>query len=650
MFYDAVPGNNPAYPLGWWGWADQSHYLEAANDFLSFHVSADKHIYPPLYPLLGSVFLSNSALHSYALINLILYCIYVSVFMIVFSQFIGRWLSLIAIVIGTFIYPILTLQWVIPWTSTLSATLAMLALFFFNRFLLNRTTAQWTNGERYLNASLCGLSVGLIAPTRPIDFLTFSIVPLLYAVLDIKDSLSRSSINKSGSAAVVFIGGLSLVLPFLFYLGFNSLVFGHPFGGYFAQIKGAGGMRWTDLVDKAYSNLIDAGAYYAQPDADWLTTLPLLLFGLCFVPVVLIRGPTFLRVCCLVAIVHFSLVYSYADAVATNQFLYFNVHYFKWLYPVLIALPLSCAHDMFRSSRARRIASFGSIIAGAMLFMLLASLKPHYSVHRMLSIVADSADSFTIRFPGFTRVDFIDLAQINLPTTQINQRVQGVSVTERSGRRQLKPITDMRVVPRTGGTRIVLADRLEINEIQIKLIGFGDLTQIAHPQAIAITAQLGLGTPLSKQTPDPEFTTEYNKVYYTNATGQGRQMLGDGWSTPEDWGTWMDGDFATLELNMPEPVGSGTSLVITGQAFVSDPGQSYVTLSVVINAKIVNEFKLTGTQRQLLRIDIPDFGSEQPDSLDIEFRPVSTLSPALAGLNTDARELSFGIISVEVEE
>ncbi len=49
-----VPGNNPEYPLGWWGWFDQGNYLRSARAILDWNLDPAEHYFPPLYPPIGA--------------------------------------------------------------------------------------------------------------------------------------------------------------------------------------------------------------------------------------------------------------------------------------------------------------------------------------------------------------------------------------------------------------------------------------------------------------------------------------------------------------------------------------------------------------------------------------------------------------------
>src|SRR5690348_2254945 len=46
LSYSALPGNQPAFPLGWWGWFDQSKTLESAKAFAHGDLAAVHHWYP----------------------------------------------------------------------------------------------------------------------------------------------------------------------------------------------------------------------------------------------------------------------------------------------------------------------------------------------------------------------------------------------------------------------------------------------------------------------------------------------------------------------------------------------------------------------------------------------------------------------------
>ncbi|MGX8009233.1 hypothetical protein ACVDG8_009560 [Mesorhizobium sp. ORM8.1] len=136
--YPPVPGNSTQYPLGWWGWTDQGLYLKSAKALAAFDLRPASHFYPPLYPALGAPFVWISALHPFYLIDLGLMA---GFFLLVFSLFrrhLGSAPAAIVVLAGMVGYRVIGLQWVVPWTSTLSAFLFAAALVLLDRFDLFR--------------------------------------------------------------------------------------------------------------------------------------------------------------------------------------------------------------------------------------------------------------------------------------------------------------------------------------------------------------------------------------------------------------------------------------------------------------------------------------------------------------------------------
>ena len=122
-----------------------------------------------------------------------------------------------------------------------------------------------------------------------------------------------------------------------------------------------------------------------------------------------------------------------------------------------------------------------------------------------------------------------------------------------------------------------------------------------------------------------------------------------GWSSTEAWGTWTNGDRATLRFYV-EPQGARKiSLKIVGQAFVSQR-YSQQRIELVIANRVADSWVTKYPDAGIERVVLID-SDELIDSnkLSMEFRLPDAVSPAKLGLSGDARRLGLGLKEIRIE-
>lgn len=134
----------------------------------------------------------------------------------------------------------------------------------------------------------------------------------------------------------------------------------------------------------------------------------------------------------------------------------------------------------------------------------------------------------------------------------------------------------------------------------------------------------------------------------TSQTGSGLPYLFCGWSGPEAWGAWSEGDDATIVLplngNRPDMI------IIESKPFVTslNPKQDF---EVAINDQPAAKFGLTAESKRLLEIKIPRSALDDESfkgMLKIDFHFHNAVRPIDIGLNDDTRRLSLGVASITV--
>ncbi len=126
--------------------------------------------------------------------------------------------------------------------------------------------------------------------------------------------------------------------------------------------------------------------------------------------------------------------------------------------------------------------------------------------------------------------------------------------------------------------------------------------------------------------------------------------LASGWSTPEPWGTWSEGDSAELRLDLV-PGDADLQFILTGSAFVS-PGHPRQRVRVLLNDTPLGLITYSeGADNQARRIRVPHaLAATVGAGARLRFEFPDATSPAALGQSIDARRLAFGIASLRVED
>lgn len=307
----------------WNGWADQSLYVESARAFLHGDLGAARHWYPFGYSL---------ALAPLAWLPMWLAFLIADLFFLL-----GAWRGFRAVArrfgvkggwaLGVFLlttvfHPYIGMQWITPWTTTLSACLIWQAL---ARAL---ALADPVEDESFRHSSVrgafvLGLVLGAIPATRPVDGVIAAI--LAFYVL-------ARAWRRPREIAAAALGG---VLVLAAYLALHLAIHGPVLTDYM-KLSAAHGMNFARLGWKAYLILVEPQPWFPY---GWglLRTCPWLPLGAAGLLVGLLPGRTgrsSAALLGLVAVVYSALILAYVDLLPSGLWYYGNVNYFKWLMPL----------------------------------------------------------------------------------------------------------------------------------------------------------------------------------------------------------------------------------------------------------------------------------------------------------------------------
>lgn len=123
--------------------------------------------------------------------------------------------------------------------------------------------------------------------------------------------------------------------------------------------------------------------------------------------------------------------------------------------------------------------------------------------------------------------------------------------------------------------------------------------------------------------------------------------LGKGWSQPEHWGCWTDGDWAELTVKTKQ---SHSDLLIQGtaQGFVRAGARRQI-IGLMANGIAVGHFALNADLGpQKFGVVIANEFLRGDDVLTLAFTPLAPCSPLEIGLSQDRRRLGMGLINLAV--
>jgi hypothetical protein len=321
----AAPGNSVQYPLGWWGWFDQSQYLASTRNLLARNLAPDGHWYPLLYPVLAVPFVRYWSMHGFFFLDLIcLFAAYAGFLSFARRVGVGSLAAVPIFLITTFAYASIGQTWVEPWTTTLSAALIWGLLACAARLLPDQDV--W----RGWHLLALGLLAGSLPLVRPTDAVLSAIV-VLFVLL----SGLRGRVLRVRHLGWLMLGGAMILLP---YAALHLRIYGFHATPYMAGGK-AIGFAFSRLGWKTYLLLIEPHPWYPQGEG-LLARFPWLVFSLAEIVLIAVsrqrrQAQAALILLGSMIVVCWALYFAYVDLLPANLWRYNLVHYLKWSLPGL---------------------------------------------------------------------------------------------------------------------------------------------------------------------------------------------------------------------------------------------------------------------------------------------------------------------------
>jgi hypothetical protein len=143
----------------------------------------------------------------------------------------------------------------------------------------------------------------------------------------------------------------------------------------------------------------------------------------------------------------------------------------------------------------------------------------------------------------------------------------------------------------------------------------------------------------------PPILAQRNYTYFFNEFAEAPN--GKGWSLPEQWGTWTEGNSAFVRFNMSNFKNSDVEMVIDAQAYLEKKNTSQIA-TVFGNGHFIGKMSFSVDKNSGVRLmKIPrDVINQGNGVLIIEFLIDKPVSPREMGISTDSRKLGLGLTSL----
>ncbi|MCX5539975.1 hypothetical protein M3A49_10770 [Paraburkholderia sp. CNPSo 3076] len=493
--HPSLPGNNLAFPQGWWGWFDQSQYLKEAKALAAHQFSPDNFYYPVLYPLIGRIFLHWTPNHPFFLFDGFSLLLFVYVFVKFADHYLSRVEILVITAASIWFQPTVIDNFAIPWTTSGTTLIYALSLLILIR---QRDTRQRDDDSpaALLWAGLLSLLFGALIILRPVDVVLAAVFfpAYIYFALPFRDIASLLR-QRRRVLAICSALGLGIVFGLMLFAAVNYRIYGKPMGGYLQSTAGASGYFITELPRKTWSLLFDANSIYLEPQAALVTHYPWLLLSIVGVVIAIARGDQLLRVVALAILLHFALYAPYGDLLPEGMWRYHNIHYFKWAIPYLALLAWLALRWVWGGSESRLQSRVLRASCAAILVLLVLCLQFKISdidsIQQAHSTSQDGNPVIEVVWSAHkSPADFIDFHGLTGQFTDVYFGQHRVWVDGH----ELGRIRDFRMIPAPWGVRLLFNRPVTGSDFKL-LTGKGLTVQSEALQVVAASYRLAPGRP-----------------------------------------------------------------------------------------------------------------------------------------------------------
>lgn len=137
-----------------------------------------------------------------------------------------------------------------------------------------------------------------------------------------------------------------------------------------------------------------------------------------------------------------------------------------------------------------------------------------------------------------------------------------------------------------------------------------------------------------------DITVGIGNSFSFRSGAEGTPFLLDGWSQPEQWGTWSTGSAA--EIRVPVPASRQPFSIELEVIGFHPPGSDPVAVTVRLGDEAPSRYSI-GAQDATIRVDVPESLADTQSPIRIGFEIANPRSPRELGLSVDGRPLGIGL-------
>lgn len=166
---------------------------------------------------------------------------------------------------------------------------------------------------------------------------------------------------------------------------------------------------------------------------------------------------------------------------------------------------------------------------------------------------------------------------------------------------------------------------------------------------IGVFIGFGLGLFFLKDPPTEGFISKNTVVLSFSVGSTGTSILKTGWSNPERWGVWSDGERAELPISLPGKLASDVSVILDASAFVAPPVITKREVAIEVNGSEIGRitFSETDALQSNRTFVLPKSVATRQDPMLLVFKFTDVRSPAELGLggplSKETRKLGIGL-------
>ena len=137
-------------------------------------------------------------------------------------------------------------------------------------------------------------------------------------------------------------------------------------------------------------------------------------------------------------------------------------------------------------------------------------------------------------------------------------------------------------------------------------------------------------------------------LFSFSSTGNGLRMLSNGWSPPEGWGTWSDGNNSTLKFQFNDRPKADEKITLNGNIFKS-PTKGQEILILVDNVVLAKQNFSISDNENSFSFTIPSqLIVKNEGFVNLQLVYSHAVSPIDIGQSNDMRRLAFGLVSMMI--